>query len=202
SGKRVRKSFTRSGRTLSEAVGTKLMRRLPETPSPARRAMDIACSAWASVRRASRRKTSPTWVSRTLRLLRSRSLRPRSSSSCRIALLSGGCDMLSRVAAFRKLSSSATATNCRSWRRSTGSDTPCPPNVHKPVFAISQSAPQFALRILEIGDERDTEPRRRIAAYSLWRGSMAHYRWYADLASRSVFHASALFGPVHGYGGL
>ena len=52
----------------------------------------------------------PALVSRTERVLRSKSWTPSSFSSCRICWLSGGCAICSRLAARPKCSSSATAT--------------------------------------------------------------------------------------------
>ena len=53
-------------------------------------------------------KTTPALVNSTDRRDRLSSCVPSSSSSWRTESLSGGCDMFSRAAAFRKLSSSAT----------------------------------------------------------------------------------------------
>ena len=64
---------------------------------------------------ASERNRRPAAVSRTERLVRSRSRAPIACSSRLIWRDSGGWVMFSRTAARRKFSSSATATNARKW---------------------------------------------------------------------------------------
>src|SRR5215475_11554795 len=99
-----------------------------------RRATCEAVSANFRMRRASGRKLRPDGVSRTERLVRSRSGASMMCSSTWICRDSGGWVMLSRAAARPKCSSSATVTKQRSWFRS-NIDTG--PEWTRRLFAIS-----------------------------------------------------------------
>jgi hypothetical protein len=73
----------------------------------------LAARAFSSSRR-------PSPVSSMPSRCRTNNVTPRSSSSWRTCRLSGGCDRCRRCAALVKLRSSATTTNARRCRRSTG----------------------------------------------------------------------------------
>lgn len=94
------------------------MRSRPRT-GPSNEAIS-ACISWTawSTRRAQATKVWPDWVSRTLRLVRSKSRAPTSRSSWVIWWLSPDCPMRQRAAARVKLSSSAMATAYSICRRS------------------------------------------------------------------------------------
>lgn len=83
----------------------------PYSPRPAALAARTAVSRSSSTVRTGSRKDSPALVSRTERVLRSKSWTPSSFSSWRICWLSGGWAICSRLAARPKWSSSATAVN-------------------------------------------------------------------------------------------
>src|SRR3954471_14976209 len=98
----------RSGVTVNLAIGDAPMRSCPAIPTDASRPTANACSALESVCRARSRKSSPTVVRSTLRVVRSKSWTPSCCSSWRIALLSAGCATCSSSAALRKLSAATT----------------------------------------------------------------------------------------------
>ena len=81
-----------------------------------------ACSARASISRDSASSALPAAVSVTPRRLRSKSCTPSSVSNVLICCDTLGCARNSRCAARWKCSSSATATNVRSWRSSMTAD--------------------------------------------------------------------------------
>ena len=80
--------------------------------------LNLNRAIFLKTRRTSSRKTCPAQVSRVLRVVRSNSRTPRSSSSSLIARDNGDCSMCSRSAALAKCSSSATAMKQRRCRNS------------------------------------------------------------------------------------
>ncbi len=138
-------------------------------PLAALRAAARVRSAWARVRRASSRNARPAGVRRWIRLSRSSRLAPTSSSSRRIAVVSGGWAMCRRSAARRKLSSSATATNWRNWRKSAIAISPGYGELRKTVLDISRRIRRKSIRTLALarrGVPSITEEARHAHSFS------------------------------------
>nr|AAS49432.1 unknown [Achromobacter denitrificans] len=81
-------------------------------------ALSRACCNAAKMRGTCSNSSLPARVIRVLRVVRTNSCTPRSSSSSLMARDSGDCSMCSRSAARAKWSSSATARKQRRWRSS------------------------------------------------------------------------------------